>query len=42
MQLELDDFEKITTETADSRGRVTLGTEYADEDVQIVVVRTED
>lgn len=42
MNLELDDFERITTETADSRGRVTLGSEYADEEVKIVVVRTED
>lgn len=42
MQLELDDFREITTKKADGRGRVTLGQEYADEKVKLVVVRTED
>lgn len=42
MNLELDDFEKITTKKADDRGRITLGTEYAEKQVKIVVVRTED
>lgn len=41
MQLELDDFEQITTKKADSRGRVALGTDYADEEVKLVVVRKE-
>lgn len=41
MQLELDDFREITTMKADSRGRVTLGSEYADKTVKIVVVRKE-
>ena len=39
--MELDDFEQITTKKADSRGRVTLGSEYAGERVKIVVVGVE-
>lgn len=41
MQIELDDFDKIETMEADSRGRVTLGTDYADQEIKIVVVDSE-
>lgn len=41
MQLELDDFREITTKKADGRGRITLGAEYAGENVKVVVVEAE-
>lgn len=41
MQLELDDFDHIRTYPADDRGRITLGKDYAGEDVKVVVVETE-
>lgn len=40
-QLELTDFERITTLSADDRGRVCLGVEYAGKDVKVVVVESE-
>jgi len=41
MNLELDEFDHVKTYKADSRGRITLGTEYADENVKVVVVEKE-
>lgn len=38
MQLEIDEFQEVIEKTADDRGRVTLGKEYAGQTVEIVVV----
>lgn len=39
MKIEADPKELIT-KTADSRGRITLGSEYAGDDVTVLVVET--
>lgn len=36
------DVKMVETLSADSRGRVTIGAEYADKDVAIAVIDTED
>lgn len=37
-----EDPERLETITADSKGRVSLGPEYAGRDVRVLVVRVED
>ncbi|WP_154670809.1 hypothetical protein [Halalkaliarchaeum desulfuricum] len=33
---------EITTKTTDSRGRITLGTDYADKEVTVAVIEVND
>lgn len=33
---------EVITRTADGRGRITLGAEYADDEVTVLVVETEE
>ncbi len=40
--MELTDFDKLTTVEADDRGRVTIGSEFANETVQVCVLRYPD
>lgn len=40
--MELTDFDGLTTATADDRGRVTIGSEFANENVEVYVRRTPD
>ena len=39
--MELTDLDKVDTVTADDRGRVTLGTDFADETVKVYVERVD-
>lgn len=40
--VQLSDLDKVDTVTADDRGRVTLGTEFANADVKVYVERVDD
>ena len=39
--MQLTDLDKVDTVTADDRGRVTLGTEFANMDVKVYVERVD-
>jgi len=39
--MDLKEVDKVETVTADNRGRVTLGKEFADEDVKVYVERVD-
>ena len=39
--MELTDLDKVDTVTADDRGRVTLGIDFADETVKVYVERVD-
>ena len=40
-RVQLSDLDKVDTVTADDRGRVTLGTDFADETVKVYVERVD-
>jgi len=42
IRMEPTELDKVDTLTADGRGRVTLGAEFADENVKVYVERVED
>ena len=39
--MDLTQVDKVDTVTADERGRVTLGSEFADDDVKVYVKRVQ-
>jgi hypothetical protein len=40
--MDLTEVDKVDTMTADSRGRVTLGSDFADANVKVYVKRVDD
>lgn len=42
MKVYIESKDQIVETTADSRGRVTLGSEYAGEDVQLAILKPTD
>lgn len=41
MKLQIDSKDQIKELKADGRGRITIGSEYADQEVQIAILETE-
>jgi hypothetical protein len=40
--MEPDELDKVDTVTADERGRITIGVEFAEQDVKVYVKRVEE